>query len=538
MKMTISILLAVLAFATDANAETRRRKSSDPYRKSELTSDRTEAKADHREIVVGLGVDKLIDIDFDANMTRDGIQIGNTEIVRATAVKVGDQKQLVLKALQVGETNITIRDEAGNPKLILDIIATSVNLDRILSELRDVLLKEVEGIEYRIVGGKVYLLGEVITIPDYGRVYDITNDPRFAANVSNKVTLSPVSLSELSKRIEKEVQTIAVTVRVGVVNKKILLEGTVESAALKKQVFDRARIYIPEIRPSDPISKDELAVRDTKPLDLLQDQIVVQEPPPKRESKLVRLTVHFVELSKDFRKVFGFKWQPGFTEDAKISIGQSSTGSVTTAGAGAGGFSFAATLSSLFPVLQSAQDAGYGRILKTANIIAKSGEKGLLKDLQTVYPQTIGVNGTAGTGNPINVGFDVEITPTILAQDNIDLSLKLNQTNRIGNGPNGTPIVAQHEVQSRVYLKSGEVAALAGIDTNDVQTGYNRDDANPGAFGASATGAATRPLFTLNRSKNFNKRRGQFIVYVSPQLIENASEGTTDLKANFRVKSN
>jgi pilus assembly protein CpaC len=533
--LVVSFLL--LSVAIESNAQTRRRKSSDPYRKSELTSDRTEAKADHREIVVGLGVDKLIDIDFDANMSRDGIQIGNTEIVRATAVKVGDQKQLILKALQVGETNITIRDEAGNPKLILDIIATSVNLDRILSDLRDVLLKEVEGIEYRIVGGKVYLLGEVITIPDYGRVYDITTDPRFAANVSNKVTLSPISLSELSKRIEKEVQTIATTVRASVVNKKILLEGTVESAGLKKQVFDRARIYIPEIRPSEPISKDDLAVRDTKPLDLLQDQIVVQEPPPKRESKLVRLTVHFVELSKDFRKVFGFKWQPGFTEDAKISIGQNSTGSVTTAGAGAGGFSFAATLSSLFPVLQSAQDAGYGRILKTANIIAKSGEKGLLKDLQTVYPQTIGVNGTAGTGNPINVGFDVEITPTILAQDNIDLSLRLNQTNRIGNGPNGTPIVAQHEVQSRVYLKSGEVAALAGIDTNDVQTGYNRDDANPGAFGATTTGT-TRPLFTLNRSKNFNKRRGQFIVYVSPQLIENASEGTTDLKANFRVKSN
>jgi pilus assembly protein CpaC len=37
-------------------------------------------------------------------------------------------------------------------------------------------------------------------------------------------------------------------------------------------------------------------------------------------------------------------------------------------------------------------------------------------------------------------------------------------------------------------------------------------------------------------SKNYQKKKSQFVIFVTPQIIENASEGTEDLKKNFRVK--
>jgi uncharacterized protein YfeS len=53
------------------------------------------------------------------------------------------------------------------------------------------------------------------------------------------------------------------------------------------------------------------------------------------------------------------------------------------------------------------------------------------------------------------------------------------------------------------------------------------------AFGFDA---GTDPLFTLMHSKNYIKKKSQFVIFVTPQIIENASEGTEDLKKNFRVK--
>jgi pilus assembly protein CpaC len=131
------------------------------------------------------------------------------------------------------------------------------------------------------------------------------------------------------------------------------------------------------------------------------------------------------------------------------------------------------------------------------------------------------------------VGFEVEITPTILQGQDVDLNIDLDQMNSLGKGLGGVPIVATHHVTSRLYLKSGEVAAVAGVNNSDVNTTFNRDDPNA----TTATGGI-KPVITLMRSKSMSKKKGQFVIFVSPQIIESASEGTEDLKKNFRMKSN
>jgi pilus assembly protein CpaC len=333
----------------------------------------------------------------------------------------------------------------------------------------------------------------------------------------------------LAKKIEQDVQVFAPTVRTSVLNGKIILDGSVDSEGAKTRVIRRAEWYLPTVKLSDPLASSPNAEKNDKPLQLIQSDIQVTPPPPKRDSKLVRLTIYFVELSKDFLKSFAFKWQPGFTADPSISIGQ--TGSGTTTTNSSGGFTFSGTLSSLFPTFSSnPSSAAYGRVMKTETVIVKSASPGHITNQQQIPTQQVGQNGVTGTGSPINVGTDLEITPTILQNQDVDLDVDLSESAYAGTGVGGAPIVNARKVKSRLYLKSGETAAIAGINTQDTSTTFNRDDPNQTA----ATGS-TKALFNLQRSKNMNRTRGQFVVFISPQIIENAADGTEDLKKNFRI---
>ena len=73
---------------------------------------------------------------------------------------------------------------------------------------------------------------------------------------------------------------------------------------------------------------------------------------------------------------------------------------------------------------------------------------------------------------------------------------------------------------------------MAGVTSSDVGTEFNKDDPQPGSFSGTARTRCSR----LVHSKNYHKKKSQFVIFVTPQIIENASEGTEDLKKNFRVK--
>jgi pilus assembly protein CpaC len=154
------------------------------------------------------------------------------------------------------------------------------------------------------------------------------------------------------------------------------------------------------------------------------------------------------------------------------------------------------------------------------------------------YPTSqVAQGGVQGNGPAAEVGFHIKLTPSILEGQDVDVNVDIEQSNQVGKGNNGTPIIARHKVKSRLYLKSGETAALTAVNKQDVSTSFNRDDVSPGAFVQSQGTAQTKPLFSFQRSKNMSKSRGQFVIFINPQIIDNASEGTEDLKKNFRMTS-
>ena len=89
---------------------------------------------------------------------------------------------------------------------------------------------------------------------------------------------------------------------------------------------------------------------------------------------------------------------------------------------------------------------------------------------------------------------------------------------------------------STAQYATADLSAVAGVNSTDVGTSFNKDDPNSGTFNANATGVATDALFTLKHTKNYAKKKSQFVIFVTPEIIDNASDGSEDMKRNFRVK--
>lgn len=513
------------AEAPRTTAQQQRASPVPRFGRSRLTNDRTESRSDRRKLLLSTGEDKLVDLDFEANLSANGISVGNPKVVATTLVRVGEKRQIVFKPLSAGETTVTVRDGDGNVQVIFEIDVAPSNLVKVAEQLQE-LFKDIEGLNIRVVGQKVILDGEVLVPNDYGRMLNVIQDGAYKDLVLNLTSLSGIALQILSKKIQQDINVFAPNVRTRVVNGQVWLEGTVDNFDQARRSALLARLYLPDLRPGSALERDP-NVQRLPPRSLVQNFIVINPPPPKKQEKLVRVTVHFVELKKDYSKVFGFKWQPGFTADPQITIGTTAEG-----GTGAqGGTSFTATISSLFPKLQSASNAGYARILKSGTVIVRSGQPAKLVDKTVIPFPVVGPNGQVTT-NTAGVGLQVSVTPSILGQsEDIQMDLKMEQVNLTGQA--GTaPITAEHTVETKIYVKSRESAAIAGLQSTDVKTTFNKDDPNQGGF----TGQ-TSPLFTLLRSKNYQKDKRQFVIFVTPQIIENASEGTDDLKKNFRVKA-
>jgi len=490
---------------------------------SALTSDESEVKADKRNLSLSVGEDKIVDLKFSPD--EKTVRIGNKEVVTYSLIVIGGvPKQIQFTPTKPGSTTVTLRDKQGNVRLIFNVYVTDSNLSRLSEEIK-VLLRDVEGVGVRIFGDKIVVDGEVLVPSDYGRVFGVISDPAYSKYVLNLTTLSPIAMKLVAKRVEQDVKNFAPNVTTRVVNKQVWLEGTVPNLATARQAERVAKLYLPDYQPPPLIRRDENA-EPLPPRSLVQNFIVVDPAPPKKQEKLVRITMHFVELSKDYNKIFGFKWQPGFTANPSVTIGVGDAAS-----GAAGGASFTATISSLFPKLQSARDAGFARVLRTGTVVVRSGQPASLND-ETLIPFAItGPNGQTATSTA-GVGLSMSLTPTILGQSqDIQMDVNVAQINLVGQTKDDAPITSKHEVKTRLYVASAESAAIAGLKSSDIQTNFNKGDPNPGIFDGQ-----TDPLFTLQRSKSFAKKRAQYVIFVTPEIINNASEGTADLKKNFRVK--
>jgi pilus assembly protein CpaC len=472
-----------------------------------------QAQVKETKIEVTLGIDKIMKVDF-VPYTR--AQIADESVVGLQFIP--QKKEITIKGKKPGRSSITIRDRSGNVRVRYLVNVTATEKSKVIGELND-LIGDVEGINIGLKGGKVYVGGKIIVPGDIGKVVIILEEYK---EVLNLIEVSPQTYQIIARKMQEGMRRNNLRdVTVRFFNNSYILEGIVNSDAEKDLAFKIAAAYLPDRIES--LARRADAVQRPSREEIIKNFVVVnrKQPPPPAD-KLIKITAQFVELTKDYSKIFGFKWSPTLGGDGgTISFGKTSGGTVTTNSSG----TLSGTISNLFPKLNSAKAAGYARVVQSGVVIIKDKKQGQLTKGSTKNTQ-LG-SGEFAQPTSIKAGFNLTIRPTILQEEKINLEVTLSVNTAVGND------TQDNTVKTELIVKSKESAVVGGVSVNKSATEYDKDP--PG--GADTVDAETGfPIFSFVRSKEVTKSKEQFVVFITPEIIESAASGTEEIKRKFRKR--
>lgn len=476
--------------------------------------------ADEAENSAGLNEDDVKTlavgtIDEDTFEFEPAFQVGNTTIV-VVEKDPENPRRLVYKPIKKGTTSVQVRDPKGKlvRRVIFNVIATDIS-PKVLAIRR--LLQDIEGIRIELVDEKIVIDGELVVPRDLDRIVQIQSA---YPEVLNLVSLSRISREAIARRMQKEINDDpgGVNVMVKIINDTFFLLGKVDNDDDRSRAEMIAMTYIPDIMKS--AASDQLS-QGAKRFSI-RNLILKEEPPPPPPPKMVRITYHFVEIGKDFLKSSYFKWTPFLTESSGIQIGQSTTGGTAASG------TFSGFVSNLLPKLASGANGGFSRVLLSSVSIGEENQTQEVVRTDSVPFVSAVVNGVP-VSEIATATINSKTKPAIINADTglMRLECLLQFEAIVGQGAGGRPRKNTTSMTNSIIVKSGDSAALGGLITSDTAKDLDRD---PEQANQQQQGMA---LFTLLRSKNFRNKKTQFVVFVTPKLIEDAGSGTADIKAKI-----
>ncbi len=477
----------------------------------------TEQAASEKLVEVILGIDKIVQLDFSWDSR---IQVGDDSVLELK--QIPQRREIVFRGIKSGRTSVVIRDSVGNIKARFLVRVTATSQSKIVQELRD-FIGDVEGIEIGIKSGVVYVGGKIIVPEDIGRVVTIIKQNKFR-NVLFLVELSRQTQELIARKMQEEIQRNQLKdVTVRLVNGLFWLEGIVSSDEEKNLAEQVAKAFFPAQIPSLAERTDAVKTAVKAPI---QNFIFVnKKKPPPSIPKLIKVTAQFVELTKDYAKTFGFKWQPLLAPgEGSISIGRRAGGEIGTNSTN----TLAATISNLFPKLYSLKNAGYARVLQSGVLFVKDKTEGTINKSE-VIPFSLG-SGEFTKSEKAQSGFTLRVKPTLLPQDKIDLNMGLDVKATFGNPPHELT----NSVSTAIITKSKESAVIGGIVFDKNTTNFDRDPLPPGVAESSTEGSS--PLFSFIRSKAFTVSKTQFVVFVTPEIVESAAQDSLEIRRKFRYR--
>jgi pilus assembly protein CpaC len=485
-----------------------------------------------KDLDLAIGIDETLKFEYRYNTKVD---IGNPSLIKL--ILRPSSQEIVFKGREAGKTSVTIRDQNGEIRDKYIVTITSDGKSNTVRELRE-LIGDIEGIEIGIKGGKVFVGGELVVPADDGRIATVLADSAFSG-VLRLYELSPHTQRLIARKMQEEINRNNMRdVTVRVVNKRFWLEGVVNSQGKFDLALRIANQLLPPTLASLAATNSGRLQNVTGGEGPIINFISVNEkkdpPPPK---KLIKISSQFVELAKDYSKVFAFKWNPLMSNNGSISFGRTNDGGVTSNETG----TLSGTISNLFPKLASARNAGYVRIIQSGMVITKEGESAVIKKGQQI-PFLATQTQQAVAVQTASVDYTLTVTsPTIVGEDKIDFQ-KLNVTIQlpIGRGANGAPLTSNNSVDTTLIVKNKESAVIGGVVQSQQETAYDKDDPEGTGVGVQAaqpgTGGAS-PIFQLLRSKNYRTSKSQYVVFITPEIIDSAASGTEKIRRKFRKRT-
>lgn len=467
-----------------------------------------------KEVEVVVGLEKIITLDFVPNTL---LSLANENLA---SVKIAPaKKQVLIVGTKSGETTLTIRDTAGDIKVRYLLKVTGSDQSKVVVQLKE-LLSDVEGLEIGIKGDSVYVGGQIVVPGDIGRV--VVTLERYP-DVLRLVELSPQTQLIIARKMQEEMQKSNLKdVTVRVVNGSFWIEGVVGSEGESAKAEQIARAYLPD--QIQNLARRTDSVQSTKKPPFENLLTINTKPKPEPIPKLFKITAQFVELTKGYDRVFAFTWTPFIGSDGgQISIGKSNSGGVTTTSNG----TLAATISHLFPKLNSAKSAGHARVVESGIIVVKENVPGIIKK-QTVIPYSVGAGDNAKAGEAV-AGFDMSITPNMLQEEKINLKVDISISSASNDNP---PKKLNNSINTTIVVKSQESAVIGGVVTNNTSSDFDKDGDQTKPENPSSSA-----LFSFVKSKKYSTSRTQFVIFVTPEVIESASSGATEIERKFRKRS-
>ena len=180
-----------------------------------------------------------------------------------------------------------------------------------------------------IKAGEVVMEGQIIVPDDLGKIFTILQRNEFK-DVIFLVEMHPQTQILIARKMQEEIQKAGLkNVTVRVVNGSYWLEGVAGNDGDKARAELIAMAYFPATLDSK--ARREKLVKTLKKNPIENFIVVNQQSSPPSVPKLVKVIVQFVELSKDYIKVFGFKWIPLMTGDGgSVSFNRVDSGGVSS----------------------------------------------------------------------------------------------------------------------------------------------------------------------------------------------------------------
>jgi len=327
-----------------------------------------------------------------------------------------DGKTLTVAGLAEGTSDLRIERMQGAE--LLYKVTVRADLQKMIDEIRE-LLTDVEGVEIKAVGSKVWLRGNVATKTGYDMVEKVAE--AYGGTVINGTKLDRSTTGKiLCRLILDDIGSDTITARL--VEDTVILEGVVYSQADAERAVQLAQR------------------RNPKVLNLMSVQ-----------QAIIETDVKFIQVATDNNTDFGFNVLDSMNIQAQGGLQGGNTGKPSLT------YGVTGTASAKINALLGANRA---KLLNEENVSANSGEEGQTQVGGVSYIPIAGNVG--GTVEKVPFGVILKVKPVLQGKDSVVSTVTVEVSSPLASGPGG---FAQEKsaTSTTVRCKIGESIFLSGL---------------------------------------------------------------------------
>src|SRR4051812_47467647 len=432
------------------------------------------ARADENTISLGVGSQRVLGV---SGVSRIAVADPSVADVRSVGGQV-----LVIGAGE-GRTSVIVWKSNGQ-RVTYTVSVRKQDPNEVAGEMRR-LLGEIEGVNIRMVGDRIFLDGQAYTAQDAERIEQVV---ALYPNVKSFVKVAPNAKKLVAQNLTAAFQKAGLrNVQVNVVGSTIFLEGSVES--------------------QQDLQKSELIVKAVG--EKVENLLVVGI------KRMILSEVQFVEIRRNSRDRYGIKYPTDIT--GSVAATATLNQDLFPGNFGSGRGVMTVTGGADFSVGFQTND-GYGRLLAEPKLVCASGEKAEFLAGGEVPIPLITQNQFTVEYKPY--GVLLNLRPTADRNGNIQTEIEAEASEldtsvavSIG-GSAAIPGFRTRKVKTNVTVRHGETIVLSGVFSQDEQKAVSK-----------LPGLGHIPIIgELFKNRGFDSTKRELVVFVTPRIVNPDSD--------------